>query len=214
MTNLIQQDIIRRGLNFAKVTDNNFSPSDSVGKKYTVDLYFRDGSQKQLIIYQRFTKTNYRIEGCDQDDSFYIEYGVPENNQLGLVADMVRYELPNLGQTKGHFNNGRNTFVTAAEDGKCYDNEDGSGSERVCVISKDFQINNIMINISNEADPEVESHVLSIYIGFYHPNLGTKYAINIITPVDYQSSSMDAQGKFPIDLTNPQSTTGIYYPTE
>ena len=212
MTNIIQQDIIKRGLSFAKVTDNQFTPGDSVGKKYTVDLYFKDGVQKQLNVYQRFTKTNFRIEGSDQDDSFYIEYGIPSENQLGLAADMIRYELPNLGQTKGFYNESTNTFVPALSDGKCYQNVDGTGPEKPCVISKDFQINNVIINISNEDNIDLESHVLNIYIGFYHPNLGTKYAINITTPIDYQSSGVDKQSKFPIDLSNPQSTTGIYYP--
>lgn len=214
ITNVIQQDLIKRGLSYAKVTDNNYSPGDDVGKKYVVDLTFRDGVQKQLIVYQRFTKTTYRIEGTrNQDDTFYIEYGVPIDNTVGLMPDMIRYDLPDLGETKGHYNLATNTYVPAYKDGKCYENADGTGSEVAnCLVAKDFQINNIAISITNEADPEIESHVLNIYIGFYHPNLGTKYAINIVAPIDYQTSSVDQQGSFPIDRSNSNSTTGIYYP--
>ena len=35
-----------------------------------------------------------------------------------LTADMVLYELPNIGQTKGYFKAMKNTFITEAEDGK------------------------------------------------------------------------------------------------
>lgn len=45
---------------------------------------------------------------------------------------------------------------------------------------KDLSINNILIDISNE-------NILSIYIGFYHPDLSTRYGINIIAPIDYVS---------------------------
>ena len=35
----------------------------------------------------------------------------------------------------------------------------------------------------------------------YHPTLGAKYAINIVTPIDYQYNSVNKQCQFPIDLT-------------
>ena len=35
-----------------------------------------------------------------------------------LTADMVLYELPNIGQTKGYFKVMKNIFITEAEDGK------------------------------------------------------------------------------------------------
>ena len=49
-----------------------------------------------------------------------------------------------------------------------------------------MQINNIIINVSNElTSDDIGSHVLNIYIGFYHPELGNRYAINIVCPIDY-----------------------------
>lgn len=45
-------------------------------------------------------------------------------------------------------------------------------------IAKDFSINNVLINIKDDS-------ILSIYIGFYHPELGTRYSINIVSPINY-----------------------------
>lgn len=42
----------------------------------------------------------------------------------------------------------------------------------------DFKINNIDINKDN--------NILSIYIGFYHHEFGTRYAIDIVCPINYQ----------------------------
>ena len=205
ITKKVQEDLIRRGLTYAKIKDNGLPPGDINGKTYTVDLTFKDGTSKQLIVHQRFTRTAYRIEGCPtQDDEFYIEYG-PEN-------DKVRYDLPNLGENSGYYNTTTGSYIPAEVDGRCFAGINHSGGEKTCLVSKDFQINNIFISITNEADPEAESHVLNIYIGFYHPNLGSKYAINIVAPVDYQSSSVDQVNEFPKTASDPNSTTAIYYP--
>ncbi len=40
----------------------------------------------------------------------------------------------------------------------------------------DFRINNVDINTDNG--------ILTLYIGFYHPDFGTKYAIDIICPIN------------------------------
>ena len=205
VTNTIQEDFIKRGLTYAKIIDNGLPPGDINGKNYTVELAFRDGTSKELVVHQRFTKSAYRVEGNPgQDDEFYIEYG-PK-------TDKTRYDLPNLGETKGVYSETDNTYYLVESDGKCYTGINRSGDEKPCMVSKNFQINNILITITNEADPEVESHVLNIYIGFYHPNLATKYAINIVAPIDYQSSSVDQTGRFPTSGSSPNSTTYIYYP--
>ena len=47
-------------------------------------------------------------------------------------------------------------------------------------IVKNLSINNVYVNISDE-------NVLSIYIGFYHPELTTRYGISIVSPIDYVS---------------------------
>ncbi len=43
-------------------------------------------------------------------------------------------------------------------------------------IIKDLRINNIILS--------TENNVLAIYIGFYHPDLSTRYGINIVCPIN------------------------------
>lgn len=54
---------------------------------------------------------------------------------------------------------------------------------------KDLSINNVLINITDD-------NVLSIYIGFYHPELTTKYAVNIVCPIDYVSNGYDSSSSW------------------
>ena len=49
---------------------------------------------------------------------------------------------------------------------------------------QDLSINNVWITIS-------DTNVLSIYIGFYHPELTTRYGIQVICPINYISSGRD-----------------------
>ena len=56
-------------------------------------------------------------------------------------------------------------------------------------IVYDLSINNVLINIEDE-------NILSIYIGFYHPELMTRYGINIICPIDFVSKGVDNNSKF------------------
>ena len=211
VTNVIQADMIKRGLTFAKISENAHSPGEEEGRTIYVDLTFRDGVKKRLVVHQRFARTTYRIEGSNFDDEFYIEYGTPKDDAAGVAGDMIRYELPNLGETKGYYSESSLTYIPADHQEKCYQNVQRTIPAE-CVLAKDLQINNISINISNELDPDVESHVLNIYIGFYHPNLGTKYAINIVAPIDYQASSADQQVRFETTPSDRNSTTAIYYP--
>ena len=51
-------------------------------------------------------------------------------------------------------------------------------SEETGKTALDFSINNVLINIYDEK-------VLSIYIGFYHPEFGTRYCIDITALVDF-----------------------------
>ena len=199
ITNMIQEDLIKRGLTYAKIEESKTTPGDDVGKTYTINMSFKDGTNKKLVVHQRFSKTAYRVQGTNQDDDFYIDYGEE--------GDMIRYELPNLGENKGYYDTANLVYVPADDNGICYRDKNKT-AVTTCLISKTFQINNIAISITNEADPDVESHVLNIYVGFYHPNLGTKYAINIVAPIDYQSSSADKTNPFPT-ASSCASTAGI-----
>ena len=56
-------------------------------------------------------------------------------------------------------------------------------------IIKDLSINNVIITIN-------KSNILKIYIGFYHPELATRYGIRIVCPIDYVSTGTDATNSF------------------
>lgn len=54
--------------------------------------------------------------------------------------------------------------------------------------AKDLSINNVLIEINKN------NNVLSVYIGFYHPELGTRYAIDIVAPINYVNGGRDKSG--------------------
>lgn len=56
-------------------------------------------------------------------------------------------------------------------------------------IAYDLSINNVLIDIEDD-------NILSIYIGFYHPELMTRYGINIICPIDFVSKGGESTKKF------------------
>ena len=49
---------------------------------------------------------------------------------------------------------------------------------------KDLSINNVLIQITS-------GNILSIHIGFYHPELLTRYSIDIVCPINYVPSGSD-----------------------
>ena len=53
----------------------------------------------------------------------------------------------------------------------------------------DFSINNVSVTITPD-------NVLNIYIGFYHPELTTRYGIQVICPINYVSTGRDSGSRF------------------
>lgn len=201
ITNMIQKDIVKGGLTYANISEEGTSTGNSTGRTYILNMKFKDGTEKVLKVHQRFTKTTYRVNGSPtNDDEFYIEYGTLE--------DSLRYDLPNLGETKGTYTS--SVYIPMDDQGKCYEGIDRTTTTE-CRVAKNLQINNVLLSISNEDDLSSENHILSIYIGFYHPNLGTHYAINIVSPIDYKLGSVDVSNAFPVTSNNSE-TTKIYYP--
>lgn len=56
-------------------------------------------------------------------------------------------------------------------------------------IIQDLCINNIYVDINDD-------NILSIYIGFYHPDLSTRYGVNIVAPIDYVSDGGTESGEW------------------
>lgn len=150
------------------------------GEVYSVKMSFRNGETKCLKIRSR-KGYDYLYEGSsddrdgngipnyvedDVDDLFMISYGPGDcindtNSELNKVDEnRVNYRLPDLGHVMKY------EGETAA-DGTAYPTK----------IIYDLRINNVKISTENS--------VLDIYIGFYHPDLGTRYAISIISPINY-----------------------------
>ena len=134
---------------------------------HTVTCTLKDGTERQLIVEQTLAASSYHIGGSTtEDDSFMIKYGSP--------SDLIEYPIPELGYS------GYNPSTS-----KVCDADHDSG----CLKVQDLSINNVLINITDD-------NVLSIYIGFYHPELTTKYAINIVCPIDYISSGYDSSSNW------------------
>jgi len=145
LTRDIQNDIIKRGLIEAKVSEN------SEKTQTTVNMKFRDGTSRELYILQ-YKVEDYDATECntalaaDAVDKFAITYGDPS----GILEE---YPLPDVGDSTNNCNH----------------------------TVKDLRINNVSVKNDN--------NVLSIYIGLYHPDLSTRYAIDIVAPINYSPIS-------------------------
>ena len=149
---LIEDDLIHKGLIDAKISMP--TKTDAI-TKYNIDLFFRDGSKKVLIINSQ-RAGEYGSSGPNtgddatctgKSDDFYIGYGTVEN-----TGDYLKYPLPDVGSSV---------------------NKNCPTDETI----KDLRFNSIEVKNSD--------NVLFIYINFYHPELGNDYSINIVAPINY-----------------------------
>ena len=165
LTKDMQDDFITIGLTHAKYTRTVDNTKKSV--KHQVDCNLSDGTKRVLIITQRFTKSSAHPEGNpSMDDEFTIKYGDPDK-------EVTNYELPDLG----------NSYVRTDASGKVIACKSKSESSS-CRTQKDLSINNVLIDITDD-------NVISIYIGFYHPELSTRYGVNVVAPMDFTSKLSD-----------------------
>ena len=164
LTKDIQDDFITIGLTNAKYTRKVDNSTKKV--THTVDCNLADGTKRKLVVTQRFTQSIAHPEGNPTlDDEFIVKYGDPDR-------EMENYELPDLGSS----------YVKTNASGKVV--SCNSRTETGCREQKDLSINNILIEVTQD-------YVLSIYIGFYHPELSTRYGINIVAPIDFTSKLSD-----------------------
>ena len=178
LTKDIQDDFITIGLTHATYKRT----VDSTTKKVThqVDCNLSDGTRRRLIISQRFTRSASHPDGNPNlDDEFKIKYGNPDR-------EITDYELPDLGSS----------YVKINDAGKPVSCKDKN--EAGCHEQKDLSVNNILIEITGD-------NVLSIYIGFYHPELSTRYGINIVAPMDFTSKLSDMSSG--LDILPPEVDT-------
>lgn len=183
LTKLIQDDFIKIGVTKASykrytsgTSSNNTYDILRVEDKmtlYQIDCILEDGSTRRLVIYQQFTKSNEHPSGSTtRDDYFMIEYGTPDLSKKDVDdqnKSLIEYPIPNIGSH-------------TADNG---------------LTTKDLIINNVLISFGQDETYQT-TNILSIYIGFYHPELSTKYGINLICPINYKGSSTEITNSFDI----------------
>ncbi len=88
---LIEDDLIHKGLTNATVKVEDIDSADpKKGKKYTVNLFFRDGGTKNLIIYSQRAGEYGSADSTTctgYSDNFYITYAG------------IKYPLPDVGDS-------------------------------------------------------------------------------------------------------------------
>lgn len=144
LTKIIQDDLIKNGLTNATINSQNISSGSEHGMQYTINMSFKDGSSKKLIITRYLASSKMSAEEKDYSN----DSNNNNNDQFMISYDGVEYPLPNVGSTKNIYNK----------------------------TLYDLRLNNVYLDNSKG--------VLSIYIGFYHPELGTRYAIDIVCPIN------------------------------
>lgn len=170
LTKEIQDDLVKKGLVDAKILDEL---NTSVDRYYKVELIFRDGTKKILEVksdYARDFGACMEDDGAcqnDKDDVLVIGYGSAPG-----ADDYVEYPLPDLG-----YGYNGNVFSTNP---LCSGNFDAAGNSvddpEGCKVY-DFRINNVIVSTNDS--------IFSFYVGFYHPDLETRYGIDIVCPINY-----------------------------
>ena len=163
LTKTIEDDFVKIGLTSVNYT-RNLQDNMIVNQ---LDCTLKDGTTRRLIIKQRFTRSDMHPDGSENSgDYFMIEYGksdLTKSSKQDQNANLTEYPLPDLG----HY--------TAK-----YKGVDGQSA-------LDLTINKVSVSLENDSATK-NATVLALHIGFYHPELLTRYGINIVTPINYVAS--------------------------
>ena len=194
LTKTIQDDLIKKGLVSAYTKEirigeaQDEKPEDICTDVFIADFFFKDNkadTSKRIVIVRRLAD-DYFVEKVTHkyDDSFEVYYGTPTNKYSltsgyddvikagnkfkdydnvytktaigGLTAGLEMFPVPDLGY-------GLNAGIKDVSDG---------------YMVKDFRILNVRMG--------TENNVFSLFIGFDYVNAGSKYAINIVCPLNYE----------------------------
>ncbi len=128
---------------------------DEQGSKHVVDMYLRDGSVKRLKVESR--------------KAYDYLYDPDLDSELPASKDQDDYFMISYGTLGDNGDESKLTDFPIPDLGESKNPNDK--------VIKDLRINNVSM--------EIVDGVLIIYIGFYHPDLGTRFAINIICPFNY-----------------------------
>lgn len=159
LTKDIQDDLIKIGLSSAR-TETLTEDGKAVG--YRIIMNLQDGSTRYLEIKQVFGCTASDLaEADDLCTKLGIEAYQSDEFSIsyGPVGDLTEYPLPDLGH----------------EEIDNYDGSQHNGTNYHTVYS--LKINEVDVSFSN--------NVFSVRIVLYHPDLGSKHSIDIVTPINY-----------------------------
>ena len=159
LTKEINDDLIKDGLVTAKIL--NFNRNGITGDaNASVEMVLRNGKKKCLTVKSN-KAYDYFWDPSDPDIVASLPPAEDKNDDFlisyGTCGSETEYPIPDLGESYN-----ANTGGPCGADG--------------CII-KDLRINNV--------DMSIENSILNIYIGFYHPDLGTRYGIDIVCPVNF-----------------------------
>lgn len=176
-TKNVQDDLIKNGLINVQTKEKHSSNAEKPRDVYIVDFELKDHSRKRLVVVRQLADYYNAIknssgaitEKITVDDEFHIYYGIPANPFDTINVANANAETDSIKGLE-EFN--------IPDFGFGYNDQICSGSSTRCKV-KDFRL--INVKITNQ------SKVLSVFLGFQHIDEGTKYAINIVCPVDYQT---------------------------
>lgn len=159
LTKEINDDLIKDGLVTAKITNYLVDP-DSGDADAIIEMNMRNGDKKCL-----------KITSKKAYDYFYDPSEMVSTDE----GDKPMGEILPVGEDKD------DEFLISY--GFCGNETEypipdlGSSKNPNGKKIYDLRINNVEV--------EVEKSLLSVYVGFYHPDLGTRYGIDIVCPVNF-----------------------------
>ncbi|MBQ8132613.1 MAG: hypothetical protein IJ193_08990 [Bacilli bacterium] len=167
LTKTIQDDLIKIGVISANIKKGTSGDKET----FVINIELTDHTTRRLYIARTLADDYFmQIEGTTQaqrcshtsnkDDFFELYYGTPKYPDIntGSPKDGLEpYPIPDFGYSLNH---------TQPEIKNC-------GQHKIF----DLRVTNIRMNTDNK--------VLTLFIGFSHTQLGTKYAINISCPINY-----------------------------
>ena len=174
LTKEIQDDIIKGGLISAQIKEFHSEKTLADGTKvidpehpddiYVVDLELKDHSVKRLAVRRRLAE-------------FYIKDASDTNSSKIDDYFMVYYGKPSVAYASINRSNYKNGLEEFPIPDVGYGENDQTCGSRNCRV-KDLRLTNVILKNENQ--------VLSIFLGFQHIDEGTKYAINIVSPINYK----------------------------
>ena len=165
VTRDIEGDIIRKGLVSVRTEEKHLGNANQAhDDTYIAHLTFKDGTTKDLTIHKVFFEGH---DGTKTEDSKDFSTGAEAEGQNACLTGVSGTQKETFTISYG-----------AGSEIELYELPDLGSSTNECEhLTKDLRLNDIDISTKN--------NILNIYIGFYHPDLSTRYAINIICPINF-----------------------------